>query len=94
MKIIISPRAKEDLGNIKFDIEQNNPRAAIKTISRIRNIILHTLSVFPELGRPWENGPTRALSIAGLPYRIHYSVHNDSIEIITIWHTSRMPPSL
>jgi plasmid stabilization system protein ParE len=48
---------------------------------------------FPEIAPEWVGGPTRALAVSGLPYRIHYWLRQDAVEIITIAHTSRKPLS-
>ena len=39
-------------------------------------------------------GATRVLVVSGLPYRIHYRVDDatDTVEIITVAHTSQKPP--
>ena len=39
-------------------------------------------------------GPTRALVVSGLPYRIHNRLNEAAglVEIATVAHTSRRPP--
>ena len=49
------------------------------------------LADFPEIAPEWDGGPTRALTVSGLPYRIHYRLRPDAVEIIKIAHTSRKP---
>lgn len=51
------------------------------------------LADHPELGRPWDKA-TRAPTVSGLPYRIHYRVDEKAgaVEIITVAHTSQLPP--
>ena len=95
MKIIFSPRATDRLRQIRNYISEDSPINAIKTISRIRQVI-ELLSGFPELGKLWRKTDTRAIVVAGLPYRIHYMINQkeDCIEIITIAHTSQRPPDI
>ena len=95
MKIIFSPRAKGRLRQIRSYIAENSPINAIKTISRIHQVI-ELLSSFPELGKFWKKSDTRAIVVAGLPYRIHYVVNQkeNAIEIITIVHTRQLPPDI
>lgn len=45
----------------------------------------------PRLGAAWLGGPTRALSVPGLPYRIHYRIRGEVVEVFTITHTSQKP---
>ena len=39
------------------------------------------LTDFPRLGARWAEGPTRSLLVSGLPYRIHYRLSDDAVEI-------------
>ena len=50
------------------------------------------LGDYPEIGPIWPPGPTRAFVVSGLPYRIHYRLAEDRVEVITIAHTSQLPP--
>ncbi|MEO1207645.1 MAG: type II toxin-antitoxin system RelE/ParE family toxin [Pseudomonadota bacterium] len=94
MKLIFAPAARRDLEDIRDYIAQDNPNAAQRVIERVHQVTQQTIKVFPEIGRTWEEGPTRALTIAGLPYRIHYQVQGDTLEILRIHHTKRRPPKL
>lgn len=93
MKVFLAPRARADLRAIHHYIAADNPPAAKRTLARIRRAV-ESLATFPELGRAWEGGPTRALSIAGIPYRIHYRVREDELEILRVFHTARLPPDV
>lgn len=93
MKVVFTPLALADLRAIHSYIDADNPAAAVRTISRIRRAV-ESLETFPELGRAWEGGPTRALSIAGIPYRVHYRVREDELQILRVFHTARMPPEV
>lgn len=69
--------------------------AALRVATRILQLI-ELLSDFPELGRKWEDGPTRALVVPRLPYRIHYRLDETAgtVTVITVVHTRRRPPRL
>ena len=43
------------------------------------------------IGPSWRDGPTRALTVSGLPYRVHDRIRGDDVEIITIAHTRQRP---
>jgi toxin ParE1/3/4 len=91
LKIEFSGTAKQDLLSIRHYIAQDNGKAAERVVLRILQSIRH-LGTFPELGREWSTKGTRALSIPGLPYRVHYQQSGEAIEILTIVHTSRQLP--
>lgn len=93
MKVSFTPLALTDLRAIHDYIAADNLAAASRTLGRIRRAV-SSLETFPELGRPWEGGPTRALSLAGIPYRVHYRVREDELQILRVYHTARMPPDL
>lgn len=93
MKVVFTPLALADLRAIHDYIADDNLTAAGRTVARIRRAV-ESLETFPELGRAWEDGPTRALSIAGIPYRVHYRVRADELQILRVFHTARMPPDL
>ena len=83
--------AAADLDGIHDYIAQANAAAALRTVQRLHDVI-SKLTIFPELGRAWEKGPTRAISVAGQPYRIHYQVSEDRLIILRVYHTSLPPP--
>ena len=49
-----------------------------------------TLAQFPASGVASGEG-TRAIPVAGFPYRIHYREHSGRVRILAVAHTSRMP---
>ena len=94
MKIVYSPSSQTDLLEIHSYVSEYSPAAADMIVRRVKEVIDKLLVQFPEIGRNWDNGSTRALSIAGIPYRVHYEVVGDEIHILRIYHTSRLPPKL
>ena len=92
MRLILSPRAARRLREIQAYLAQEaNPHIALQIVVRIRQSA-EMLTDFPRLGARWAEGPTRSLLVSGLPYRIHYRLSDDAVEIITIVHTSQRPP--
>ena len=94
MKVVFSPRAILRLRQIQAYIAYDNVTAAARVVGRIRQST-EMLADHPKLGSAWAGG-TRALTVSGLPYRIHYRLNKeaDRIEIVTIAHTSQRPPRL
>jgi plasmid stabilization system protein ParE len=91
MTLIISPLAYRRLREIQVHIAlDGNLSAALQVVLRIRQAA-EMLTDFPELAPPWQRGPTRAPVVSGLPYRIHYRIHADAVEIITVVHTRQRP---
>ncbi|NKC12417.1 MAG: hypothetical protein GKR94_09500 [Gammaproteobacteria bacterium] len=88
MRIVFSKRAENRLRQIHTTIAQDNPISALKVTSRIRQVI-ELLAEFPYIGREWGDGSSRAMTVSGLPYRIHYRINPaaDALEVITIVHT-------
>jgi addiction module RelE/StbE family toxin len=95
MNLVFSPLSLRQLHEIQDYIADDNPAAADKVVTRIRQSV-EILADFPKLGRIWEDGPTRVLMVSGLPYRIHYRLleATDIVEIMLILHASRKPPVL
>lgn len=93
MIVQLTDRAKADLRHIQSYIAYDNVSAAARVASRIRGSIA-MLAYHPKLGRVWDDGPTRALSVPQYPYRIHYILDEEAeqLTVLTIQHTSRKPP--
>ncbi|HUF57425.1 MAG TPA: type II toxin-antitoxin system RelE/ParE family toxin [Thermohalobaculum sp.] len=95
MKLVLSLRAVVRLREIRSYIAYDDAVAAARVIERIRQSI-EMLTDHPRLGRPWGDGRTRALTVSGLPYRIHYRLveAEERIEVITVAHVAQRPPRL
>jgi plasmid stabilization system protein ParE len=91
LKVEFSRLARDDLFSIRDYIADSDPRIADQIALRILQSIRH-LARFPEFGSEWSNTGTRALSIPGLPYRVHYRIAGQVVEIITVVHTRRKLP--
>ena len=95
MKVVFSDLSRRRLHEIQSYIAFHNIRAAAKVVDRII-YATEILGDHPKLGAEWQGGPSRALTVSGLPYRVHYRLNQDEdrVEIITVSHTSQLPPKL
>lgn len=92
MKLIFSPIAEDRLREIQAYVAFNGGlNSALRVMLRIRQSA-QMLTDFPLLGPVWDGSSTRMLLVSGLPYRIHYRLLEDAVEIITVAHTSQNPP--
>jgi toxin ParE1/3/4 len=91
LNVEFSETAKNDLISIRDYIAEDDKAAAERAIIRILQSIHHLINL-PKLGRYWRETSTRALSIPNLPYRVHYQIAGEIIEILTVVHTRRKAP--
>ena len=88
MRIRFTPRARDDLIEIHDYIAAENPRAARRVASIIRDQV-RVLADHPLLGRPGQLPGTRELVIDRYPYLLASRINGDTVEVLTIWHTAR-----
>ncbi|WP_196053584.1 type II toxin-antitoxin system RelE/ParE family toxin [Paracoccus lichenicola] len=93
MRIVLSDLSRRRLHEIQSYIAFHNARAATQVADRIL-YAAEMLADFPDLGTRWQGGSTRTLVVSGLPYRLHYRIVGDTVQIITIAHTSQRLPKL
>lgn len=91
MKLKWTLRASRNLDNIERYIEQDKPRAAIKTVLEITRQV-KKLADHPGLGRQGRVDGTRELVITGLPYIVPYSVKGDTVIILRVMHSAMKWP--
>ncbi len=72
-------------------IAKNDPRAAARTVERIRRAV-DQLGDHPEVGRPGRVSGTRELVVPDTPYIVPYRVRGDRIEILRVFHGARRWP--
>ncbi len=89
--IEFSRQSVDDLRQIRHHIAQEDPIAADRVVLRILQSA-RLFEQFPALGAVWRGGATRALVIPGLPYRVHYQIDGEMVEILTIVHMRRQFP--
>ena len=91
-KVIISPRAIQDLGQIVRYISFDDPKAAERLGYALIDEAL-SLSTLPERGRlvpEFSDGITREIIHA--PYRIVYRVDHEKrvVSVSRFWHAARL----
>ncbi len=90
MKIIWSKTASIKADEISDYIAKDSINEARKWISQLLSEV-ERLETFPELGRIVPNLNDNSLrEIIFGNYRVIYEVKNDSIEILTFWHSRRL----
>ena len=83
--------AAKNLNDTTEYIADDNPKVA-------REFFIHTiesvnkLPQYPELGRAGRVSGTRELVIFGYPYIVPYRIKDGNVEILRVFHTSRMWP--
>lgn len=93
MRIEWSPLAIEDRDRIfdYYDIDQDNPRAAVMVDERIAQQI-EVLTDHPEFGRPGRVNDTRELVISNTPYLVAYRILGDAVRILRVLHARQLWP--
>lgn len=91
MRIIWQDEAERDLDKIAEYIMEDDPAAALRVVSTIREAA-RVLTEHPNIGRAGRVEGTRELVIAGLPYILPYQIAEQEIRILAVMHTSRKWP--
>lgn len=91
MRIRWSKTALADLKEIAEHIAKDNPVAARRVISEIRDRI-SVLANHPYVGRSGRTEGTRELVISKYPYAVAYEVGERATTILAVVHTSRLWP--
>ncbi|BBA34048.1 addiction module toxin, RelE/StbE family [Methylocaldum marinum] len=91
MKIVWARPARQDLRDIYLYIAQDNPYAARKLQSEIRQRVA-LLQDNPGFGRTDRVTGTRELVMGDSPYILPYRVRQDCIEILAVYHGARKWP--
>jgi len=84
--------AADDLGSIKNYLQEHYPHFAEPTVRTIYQRI-RSLKGLPYLGKPGHCVGTRELALTPLPYVVVYSVKDQAVEILHIYHGARDWPS-
>lgn len=91
MKIRLTKAAIRDLREAQTHIAADSEEAAFQLVVRLDKAIT-LLGERPTIGRPTSHQGIREWSVPGLPFLIPYRIAADAIEILRIFHTSRMRP--
>lgn len=89
MQVEWSRGAQRNLDAIEAYIAQDNPRAAAKTVLKIVKRTFSQLSGQPSSGKHGRIDGTRELIFSEFPYIVIYTVRNETIYILAVFHTSR-----
>jgi toxin ParE1/3/4 len=84
-------KALSDLDDVEAYIAQTDPSVAAEVVLKI----IRTVSLLkeqPGLGRVGRVPGTKELVIPNLPYIVPYRVHDDCLQILRVYHTSRIWP--
>jgi addiction module RelE/StbE family toxin len=90
-KILWQRQAITNLNDAREYIQAQNPEAARSIINRIEKVI-NQLQFFPMSGRPGRRSNTRELVVTRTPFIVVYRVSEDSLEILSLFHTSKQWP--
>ena len=85
MRVVLSPQATEDIDAIYAYIAQDDPSRAVDIMARILDAA-QSLDTFPHRGRPGLVEDTRELLVRRLPYTIVYTVRDDLVHVLGIYH--------
>ena len=91
MRIVWTPWAQRNLRDAAHYLTQFNPYASLSMVRMIRAAPTQLLH-HPASGRPGRIEGTRELVVPGTSYILPYRVHDDSVQIIAVIHTSRQWP--
>lgn len=91
MRLSYTPNARDCIADIRDYIAIENPQAARRIVTHIRQQAL-TLIDYPNAGRPGRVEGTRELVTNPYPYIVAYRVEADEVQILAVVHTSRRWP--
>lgn len=91
MRIRWTPPAAADMQSISDYLKEHHPQYRQPTMRKLYEGI-RALKRTPHRGRPGRIEGTRELVFAPLPYIAVYRVHDQSIEVWRIYHTSQDRP--
>lgn len=91
MKLVWTKSAIQDLVEARRFVEKDNPKAASELAKRIIRAIERLVNN-PELGRTGRLIGTRELIISKTPYFIPYRILPNRIEVLRVYHSSRVYP--
>ncbi len=89
MRIEWSKGAEKNLDGIESYIAQDNPNAAAKIVLKIVRRTYDQLSKQPASGRPGRISGTRELIFPEIPYIVIYTLQEEIIYIIRVFHIAQ-----
>ena len=94
MNIIWMPESLTDLQDIEEYISEDSAVSANDVVQTIFHFVSKQLQTFPRSGRIGRVAGTFELVVPRLPYFIPYRIHQNKIEILRVYHTSRLLPEI
>jgi len=92
VKIVWTEPARNDLRDIFIYISEENPNAARRLLSKIKERTV-LLQDNPFIGRMGRVDGTRELVIAETPYLLPYRIKEQQIQILAVFHGARKWPA-
>jgi toxin ParE1/3/4 len=91
MRVVWTRPALRELEAIGDFIGRENPAAAEATVNRIVHQV-GLLADHPHMGRSGRVAGTRELVVTDTPFIVPYRVHDDRVEILSVFHGARKWP--
>jgi len=91
MKLRLTLAAEDDLAHIRDTIASENPAAAERVQHSIARAI-GLLKFFPNIGRTGTAEGTREKPVKSLPYVVVYTVEEDELIVLRIYHGAQSRP--
>lgn len=92
MKVIWTEEARDRLKDIEAYIVQENPTAAKKLVRGIILKVAEQLTLYPSSGKTGRLSGTRELVFSSHPYIVVYTVMNDNVYVLTVFHGAQKKP--
>ena len=84
--VLWTPEARSDVENIHAYIAQHASPTQANTVVRAITARANLLDQFKGLGKAGSLPDTREYKVARLPYIIVYTVRDDDVVILRVWH--------
>ncbi len=93
MHLKITKRAQRDMSIARKYIAQDSEDAAIRVLMQVK-LSMNRLLEFPSMGRIGRVKGTRELVLSENSYILAYRVNKETVEILSLLHTSRIWPEI
>ena len=90
MRIRFTSRAHREIEAMADYYKEHSPQGGANLAAAIEHRLTH-LQTFPRLGRQTDTPEVRSLIVPRYPYKIFYRLTPDTIEVLSIFHTSQDP---
>jgi toxin ParE1/3/4 len=91
VKVKFTPSAEAELKSILAYVRKESPLGAQKLKAKIKTTLTRLVS-FPDSGRHIPEFPDfEGREVIVAPYRFFYQVFGDTIWVLAVWHSARLP---